>query len=108
MIKRLAPWLLLAVSLVGNLYLLILLLDAGVSLDGARSQVERLRERSDLALFVVRKEWIGKELASVVALSEEIGRQGVIVKRTPDGSFEIGDVIFEIRDGTVTQVRYFD
>jgi hypothetical protein len=84
------------------------LLDAGALIDGAKYRVERLRERSDLALFVIRKEWVGEEAAGVAALSHESGRQGMIAKKAPDGSFEIGDLIFEIKDGVVTQVRYFD
>jgi hypothetical protein len=32
----------------------------------------------------------------------------MIAEKAPDGSFEIGDLIFEIKDGVVTQVRYFD
>ena len=31
-----------------------------------------------------------------------------MVKRTRDGAFEIGDLIFETKDGVVTQVHYFD
>jgi hypothetical protein len=108
MIWRLFPWLLVCLSFLGNLYLFVLLLDAGALIDGARSSVERLRERSDLALFIVRQEWVGKEVAGVRALSDEIGRQGVIVKNLPDGSFEVGDLIFETKEGIVTQVRYFD
>ena len=108
MIKRLIPWVLFGLSLLGNLYLFALLLDAGALIDGAKSRVERLRERSDLALSVVRKDWIGKDAAYVIAISEEAERQGVSIKKTKEGSFEIGDLIFETKGGVVTEVRYFD
>ncbi len=108
MIKRMLPWLLFVLSLFGNLYLFVLLLNSGAWIDDMGSEVERQRERSNLALSIIRKEWVGKEAASVATLSDEIGRQGVIAKKAPDGSFEIGDLIFEIKDGVVTQVRYFD
>lgn len=105
---RALPWLLFGLSVLAALYLFVLLLNAGVALDDARSQVARLRERNELVLSIARKEWIGKEAASVADLANEFERQGVIAKKTKDGSFEIGDLIFEIKNGVVTQVRYFD
>lgn len=105
---RMLPWLLFGLSLLAALYLFVLLLNAGTTLDDARSEVTRLRERNELVLSITRKEWIGKEAASVADLASEFERQGVIAKKTKDGSFEIGDLIFEIKDDVVTQVRYFD
>ncbi|HPN80205.1 hypothetical protein [Dokdonella sp.] len=105
---RAIPWTLFAASILAALFLFVLLLNAGVALDDSKLEVLRLRERSELVLRITRKDWIGKEATSVADLAHEIGRQGVITKRTKDGSFEIGDLIFEIKDGVVTQVRYFD
>lgn len=105
---RMLPWFLFGLSLLAALYLCVLLMNAGVALDDARSQVARLQERNELVLSIARKDWIGKEVVRVAVLANELERQGVIVKKTKDGSFEIGDLIFEIKDGVVTQVRYFD
>jgi len=104
MIKSL-PWILFGLALLGFLGLFVLLLNAGVALDDARSQTTHLRERSDLALSIVRNDWIGKDTARVVELSNELGRQGVIVG-VEGGAFEIGDFIFETTDGVITDVRY--
>jgi hypothetical protein len=89
------------------MYLFVLLLNAGSALDDARSEVARLRERSDLALSVVRKDWLGKDAASVADLSRQLEQQGVIVGTEGD-SFKIGDFIFETKGSLVTRVRYID
>jgi len=101
------PWILFGLALLGAIYACILLLNAGSALDSARSEAARQRERSDLALSIIRKEWIGKDAEGVATLSREFEKQGVIVG-TEDGSLEIGDLIFEIKQGSVTDVRYID
>lgn len=101
------PWILLGLSLIAVFYLFLLLLNAGSALGDARSEVARLRERSDLALVVVHKDWLGKDAASVADLSRELGQKGLIVG-TEGSSFKIGDFIFETKDGFVTGVHYID
>lgn len=101
------PWILFGLSLIAVLYLFVLLLNAGSAVGDARSEVAHLRERSDLALTIVRKDWVGKEAARVTALSRELEQKGVIVK-TEGSSFEIGDLIFETKGGLITGVRYLD
>lgn len=105
---RVVPWLLFGLSLFAGIYLFFLLLDAGVALDDARSQVARLRERNELMLSVARKDWIGRPAASVSDLGSEFMRPGLITKKTEDGALEIGDLVFEIKNGVVTHIRYLD
>ena len=107
MIKTL-PWIFFGIALLGAIYLFVLLLNAGMELDNARSQTTYLRERSDLALTIVRKEWVGKDTASVIELSKELERQGVVVGPESSSAFGIGDFIFETKGGVVTEVRYID
>jgi hypothetical protein len=102
------PWVLFALALVGAVGAFALLLNAGSALDNARSQTMHLRDRGDVALTIIRKQWIGREAADVAALVAEMDQQGVIAKAGTDGSFEIGDLVFETKNGVVTQVRYFD
>lgn len=104
---KVIPWIFFGVALAAALYLFVLLLNAGVALDNARSQVTYLRERSDLALSIVRKNWIGKDATRVADLSKELERQGVIVG-VEGNDFKVGDLIFETKGGVVTGVRYFD
>ncbi|WP_035217160.1 hypothetical protein [Desulfobulbus elongatus] len=104
---RALPWIFFGLALLVVLYLSVLLLNGGAALNDARSEVERLRERSNIALSIVRKDWIGKDATSVNELSREFGRQGVIVG-VEDGVFEIGDFIFETRDGLIMEVHYID
>ena len=85
----------------------VLLLNAGVALDDARSQTMYLRERSDLAISIVRKDWIGKDTARVAELSKKLERQGVIVGVEGD-VFEIGDFSFRTTDGVINDVRYIE
>lgn len=101
------PWILFGLVLAGVIYACFLLLNAGAALDDARSEATRQRERSNLALAIIRKEWLGKEVARVTALSKELEEQGVIVG-TENGAIEIGDLIFEVKRGVVTDVRYID
>jgi len=107
MIKAL-PWIFFGLASLTAIYLFVLLLNAGVALDDARSYSTHLRERSDLALSIVRKDWIGKDAASVTELSKELERQGVIVGPESNSAFGIGDFIFETKGGVVTEVRYID
>jgi hypothetical protein len=102
------PWVLFALALVGAVVAFGLLLNAGSALDSARSQATHLRARGEVALTIIRKQWIGRDAAEVVELVAEMDQQGVIAKRGTDGSFEIGDFVFETKDGVVTHVRYFD
>src|SRR4051812_47273065 len=106
MMKRI-PWILFGLSLVATLYLFALLLNAGSALDDARSEVARLRERSDLALAIIRKDWIGKDAASIASLSKEFEKQGVIVA-TERNSINIGPLILDTKDDAVTGVHYID
>jgi len=100
--------LLLSIALGGVSYLFVLLLNAGSELDDARSQTTYLSERNALMLTVARKAWIGRDTDSVEALATELEREGVVVRRIENGSFELGDVVIEVKDGAVTQLRYFD
>ncbi len=105
--KKGLPWIFFCLALLAVIYLFVLLLNGGDALDDARSEVARLRERSDLALTIVRKDWIGREVASVNNLSNEFKRHGVIVG-VEDGTFKIGDFLFETQRGLVTEVHYID
>ena len=106
--SRRVPWLLLGVSALVVLYLIWLLFNGGTELDDARSQVANLRGRSELALSILREDWIGKEASSVSTLSAECERRGVITSKSNDATFQIGDLIFEVKGGVVVGVRYFD
>jgi hypothetical protein len=106
MIKAI-PWIFFGLTFLASFYLFMLLLNGGVALDNARSEVTRLRERSNLALSIVRKDWLGKKAASLADLSRELERQGVIVGVEGD-TFKVGDFIFETKGGVVTEVRYID
>jgi hypothetical protein len=64
--KRSIPWSLFGVAFLAALLSFILLLNAGSMLGDARSEVDRLRERSALTLSIARKDWIGRN-ANVVS-----------------------------------------
>ena len=105
---RTLPWLLFGIALVAASYVSVLLINAAVELDDARSQEAYLSERSALALRIARKGWIGRDEASVQTFAAELEADGVITKRTTDDSFELGDIIVEVKDGVVTQMKVFD
>lgn len=101
------PWTLFGAALVVCALLLFKLLDAGVVLDNASPQADRYRSRADLSLRLIQKEWIGRTTASVGELSKELQQSGTTVG-TEGSSLEIGDLIFEIKEGKVSAVRYLD
>ncbi|MCP5442307.1 MAG: hypothetical protein H6968_04680 [Chromatiaceae bacterium] len=101
------PWSLFGTAFLAAVYIFVLLLDAGASLSNARSETERIRDRSDLVLSILRRDWLGKKAASVTELSEALHQKGVITGNE-NGLLEIGDLIFETKDGFVTDIRYID
>lgn len=102
--KRMLPWSLLVLSLVGNVYLAILLLDAGIVLDNARSEVDVLWERRQVALKIINRCWAGRHVDELNELAGRLERQGVLVDPDRDG-LEVGDFIFYVEGGLVTRVR---
>lgn len=93
--------------LAGNLYLAFLLIDAGVSLDGAKSEVDVLWKRRQEALAILNRDWVGRPASELDALAEDVESQGFLVSR--DGETrEIGDFLFEVEDGVVKEVRDLD
>lgn len=84
-----------------------MLLNAGGELGDARSETERLRARSIVAISIVRSDWIGREAEEVRFLYQRLKDENVVVG--VDGNLrEIGDIIFEIQAGVVSDVRYID
>lgn len=88
-------------------YKFALLLDSGIALDDARSEAGRQRDRANRILIIVKRDWTGRPVGDVVKLSDEFHDRGAIVKVRKD-RVEIEDVIFEIENGGVVDVRYFD
>lgn len=97
----------LLLSLAGNVYLLVLLVDAGVVLDNARSEADLLWERRQLALEIIRRQWVGRPAAELDDLARDLAGGGVLVGREGDVR-EIGDFLFEVEEGVVTGVRDLD
>jgi hypothetical protein len=101
------PWFLFSITLAGALYLFVLLLNAGGAIDDSRWRATELRNRGELLLTIARRDWIGRDTSSAEALAIELEQEGVSVKRLPDGSFELGDIVIEVKDGVVSQMKFF-
>lgn len=101
------PWIISIVTTAGFGWALFLLLDSGIALDDARSEVARQRERSNQSISIICSDWVGRPSQEVELLSKLMSDQGVLVGKD-DEDVEIGDVIFELKQGTVTNVRYID
>lgn len=101
------PWIISIVTTAGFGWALFLLLDSGIALDDARSEVARQRERSNQLISIICSDWVGRPSQEVELLSKLMSDQGVLVGKD-DEDVEIGDVIFELKQGTVTNVRYID
>lgn len=96
----------LAVSLAANVYLFVLLVDAGIVVDNANSQADALWERRNVALRIIRLDWIGRPARELEALASELEADGVIID-SEGNAREIGDFVFEVEDGIVTAVYDF-
>jgi len=104
---RKLAWTLVAASAAANVYLFAKLLDAGIMLDNSRSETKRLRERSDLSLRAIQQTWVGKKPEDVAELSRRLENETVIVG-VKGSAFEIGDLVFETKNGVVSDIHYFD
>lgn len=98
---------LLLLSLAGNLYLGFLVLDAGIALNDSQSVVDQLWDRRQLALEIMRRDWIGRPASEVDALARELEAGGSIVGREGE-TREIGDFQFYVEDGIVVDVQDLD
>ena len=97
----------LAVSFSVMAYKFALLLDSGTALDDARSETERQRERSIRALLIIKNDWVGRDAADISHLSG-IFHDGSVIVKVREDHIEIGDLIFDVGEGVVRDVRYFD
>lgn len=95
---------LLVLSLAANLYLGFLLVDAGIIVDNAQTVAERLWDRRELALDIMRRDWVGRPASEVDALAEELGKEGFITG-TEGEVREIGSFLFYVEDGVVVNVE---
>jgi hypothetical protein len=104
-VLKILPWVLFGLSCLVVGWLAIMLLNAGVALDNSRSQAIFLKDRSELALTIIRRDWTGVERSRVSKLSENLQREGAIVGVEGD-SIKIGDFIFVTDKGLVKSVQY--
>lgn len=95
---------LLVLSLAGILYLGFLLLDAGIIVDNAQTVAEDLWDRRQLALDIMRRDWVGRPASEVDALAEELGKEGVITG-TEGELREVGSFLFYVEDGVVVDIE---
>jgi hypothetical protein len=97
----------LALSLVGNVYLILRLVDAGIVLDNATSEVDLLWKRRQVALEIISRGWVGRPVGELDEVAGDLNDDGVLVGHDGDAR-EIGDFIFEVENGLVTDVRDLD
>lgn len=102
---KILPWILFGLSCIVNGCLAIMLLNAGFALDNSRSQAKFLQERIELALTIIRRDWISMNISGVSKLSENLQREGAIVGVKGD-SIKIGDFVFVADKGLVKSVQY--
>lgn len=105
--KKYIPWVLNAIFLSTALYLFVSLVDAGISLDGARARNDQLRERGRVSLELVRLGWVGRSRVDLLRSVDDIKIEGGVVKNGPD-FVEVGEMVFSISDNKVSDVRYMD
>lgn len=97
----------LVLSLLGNAYLLYSLLDAAITLDHGKSQIQSLRERTAISLTVLNAAWVGKSEKDVHVLGNGLASTGAIYKQK-NGEIMIDDLVFAVSSGYVRKVSYLD
>lgn len=104
------PCIISVVATAGFGWAFLLLLDSGTALDDARSEVARQRERSNQSISIIRSDWVGRPSHEVELLSKSMSDLGVLVGKDDEDVEigEIGEMIFELKQGAVTNVRYMD
>jgi len=95
------------IALAAIVYLTVLLVNAGKIADDARSETDLLWERRNVALKIISHDWVGRPASELDALAIELKANGVIVD-TEEDAREIGDFVFKVEDGIVTEVYDFD
>ena len=88
-------------------YFFVLLIDAGISLDGARARTDQLQERGKVSLVLVKHGWVGGSRANLLNMTKCLEKYGVIVMNHPE-AVEVGEIVFSISDDEVVDVRYMD
>ena len=104
---QIGAWILLAISFASNVYLMLLLVDAGVILDNTQTKFDQLWNRRKEALTIINHAWVGRSATDLEELANELKDHGIKVSLDGDAR-EIGDFLFEVEDGVVTEVRDLD
>jgi hypothetical protein len=99
-------WLALLTTILVSVYLTSLLLDAGISLDGARSHGQRTQARSELALTFLAEKWVGASKEDLLNSAKKLP-ENVIIKEHNE-IVEIGDIKFEISNDKISSIDYID
>lgn len=101
-------WFAFSISLAANVFLLAKWLDAGVVVDHLRSEASRQRARSELSLVLVSRAWVGRSSGDLTVLSSDINREAGAGMSFEGDAVELGDLVFEVKSGVITEVRYID
>lgn len=102
------PWSFAILFGLAAIYLAITVLDSAISLDHSRSEQQRQRERSDLAITLLRERLVGEPEASLASTIVAAEKNGAIVKTTPGVEVQIDEISIRIIGGRVASVEYFD
>lgn len=105
--NRYVPWLLFCAASLLAVYLFVKLVDVGLSVDGARTGEQGARNQSNVAVAFVRAKWLGASREELLEVAKELEAKGEIVKNYEE-TVEVGEMTFAIRDGKVSEVKYFN
>jgi streptogramin lyase len=91
------------------LVLAFLCIDRAISLSYTRASMESTADSLLVAKFLIRREWLGRSEASVLAelgeAAEQVGEEPILVKKEPDGTVWFDQLQFIFEDGRVVDVR---
>ena len=97
--------LIVVVSLIANLLLSYLLLDAGITVDGCSMQRKYLNQGINTASIFLNEYFIGKKSTEVINISDNLKIDDIIVKKN-EQEIVINDLVFNLDKGFITKVYF--
>lgn len=105
--KRFFRFALIALLLIVAISSFLLLINAGLELDNARSETSRQRDRSNISLLIINSYWKGKDQSELDKIIPIVQQPGMVIEKETE-LVQIGDLLFHLRNGKIYDVIYLD
>lgn len=101
------PWVIAIFFFFLSSYFFILLVNAGAHIDDVVSENSRLRERSLVALSVIHKVFVNKKFSEISNFLDDYDNKDIDTS-TESVTYEMGEIIFKLKNGIIVDIIYID